>query len=291
MLKVNKYKLESKKIKNKQKILLIADIHLCDDYDEKIISNILEKVEILKPNIICLCGDIIDEFRFFDKKQNEKFLLDFLNNLSKFAPTLITLGSHDYFNLKKFKINGTSSDAILYWQNLIKKNNNKNVLLLHNQIFENDDLRVIGYTPSRDYFQAGEDSNVLVSELNSNFFFDKKDKKYTILMCHSPRKIEKSVLFKVKFYSTIDLVLSGHMHDGLVFPILKKLPTSIGIISPQRTLFPKNTRGKKTIKVNNHIINLIITGGVLKFSNASPNFFHKLNCLYNQDIDYIEVDN
>ena len=36
MLKVNKYKLESKKIKNKQKILLIADIHLCDDYDEKI---------------------------------------------------------------------------------------------------------------------------------------------------------------------------------------------------------------------------------------------------------------
>ena len=100
MLKLNKYKLKDNKIVTKQKILLIADIHLCEKYNDKILTEIINKVKLIKPNFICLCGDIIDEYRFLEKKENEKNLLNFLNNLAQITTTIITLGSHDYFNLK-----------------------------------------------------------------------------------------------------------------------------------------------------------------------------------------------
>lgn len=289
MLKVNKYKLHSSKINSNFKILLLADIHLWENYNQKIIVNILNETKKLKPNIICICGDIIDEFRFLNKIENEQYLMNFLNKLSFIAPTILTLSSHDYFNLKKLKTNNISKEAIKHWENIIDKNKNPNLILLDNKIFENDYFRIIGYTPSRNYFQKIEDSNILISELNENFHVLPNDKKYTILMCHTPLRINKTTLSKIQIVFNVDLILSGHMHDGLLFPILKKMPTSIGLISPQRKLFPKNTRGKRKFIINEHKLYLIITGGILKFSNSAPYILQKLNFLYYNDIDIIEI--
>jgi len=289
MLKINKYKLISRKINKKQKILLIADIHLCNNYNIKILSNILNAVKIQKPSIICLCGDIIDEFSFLNKKENQKLLLDFFNKLSKYAITLITISSHDYFNLKKYKSGNISSESINYWQNMINKNNNSRVILLNNSTYENEFLTVIGYTPSRNYFKQYENKDVLIKEINETFQNVNKNK-YTILMCHSPLRINKKTLENLKIVNSIDLILSGHMHDGLMFPILKKLPTTIGLISPQKKLFPKNTRGKKEFVINKQKIILIITGGIMKFSASAPTFLQKLNFLYNNDMDIIEIN-
>lgn len=290
MLKVNKYNLKSIKTNKKLKILLIADIHLCDNYKKDILENIIKKVAKLKPSYICICGDIIDEFRYLDKKTNKDILLNFLNHLANISPTTITLGSHDYFNSRKHKTNNIANEAIKYWHNIIKNNNNQNLILLDNQIYESDDIRIIGYTPSREYFRSYENKEILISELNNNFKKTFKDNKYTILMCHTPRVLTKETLQKININSSIDLILSGHMHDGLVFPILKKLPTTIGFVSPQKTIFPKNTRGNKRIIINNHLINLIITGGIMKFSASAPIILQKFNFLYYNDIDLIEID-
>ncbi len=290
MLKINKHKLKSIKIDKKLKILLIADVHLWDNYKENILEDIIKNATKLEPSFICVCGDIIDEFRYLDKKGNEEFLLTFLNRLTLISTTIITLGSHDYFNLRKHKTNNIASEAIKHWHDIIKKNNNPNLILLDNEIYETDDIRIIGYTPSRDYFRAYESNNILISELNKNFQNAFKDSKYTILMCHTPRVLTKETLQKININSSIDLILSGHMHDGLVFPILKKLPTTIGFVSPQKTFFPKNTRGQKKIIINNHKIHLIITGGVLKFSASAPKILQKINFLYYNDIDFIEVN-
>ena len=289
MLKINNYKLTSNKITKDQSILLIADIHLWDNYNDELIKNVIEKVSKLKPSIICLCGDIIDEFRYLEKENNEQYLLKFLNDLAAISPTLITLGSHDYFNRKALNTGNISYDSIKYWHKLIKKNNNKNLILLDNEIYENLNIRVIGYTPSRDYFKECENQNILIKEINDNFKKISKDNKYTILMCHTPRRINKVTLEKIKIASSIDLVLSGHMHDGLVFPLLKKMPFNFGFISPQKTIFPKNARGKKIIKINEQEVTVIVTGGLMKFSNMAPEICKKFNFLYNNDIDYIKI--
>lgn len=290
MLHVNKHKIQNNKITRKNKILLFADLHLWENYNDKILSNILVKTKNLKPDIICICGDIIDEFRFLNKAENRKCLMIFFNKLAIIAPTIITLGSHDYFNLKKLKTGNIAKKAIDYWQNMINENKNPNLILLKNQIFETPYLRIIGYTPSRDYFKNFEDEKILISEINHNFPLLPKDNKYTILMCHSPLRINNKTLSQINNYPNIDLILSGHMHDGLLFPLLKKLPTSIGLISPQRKLFPKNARGKNKFKIDNHVLNLIVNGGILKFSNCAPKILQRLNFLYHNDIDFIEID-
>lgn len=290
MIKVKKYKLYSNKIKKKFKILLIGDIHLWDDYNKILINNMIEKAKVLNPDIILICGDLIDEFRYLKKFENEKYLLQVLNKLSNISDVFIVLGSHDFMNQKKLKTGNISSESILYWHKMIKNNNNLKIHLLDNEIYETSNYRIIGYNQSRNYYIKQENGDVLIKEMNENFN-DLKEDKYTILMCHSPLKINEKTLEQIKIINSVDLILSGHMHDGLLFPILKKLPTTIGLISPEKKLFPANTRGRKELIINNKKIVLIITGGIMKFSSTAPKFLQKLNCLYHNDMDIIEFDN
>ena len=290
MIKVKKYKLYSNKIKKKFKILLIGDIHLWDDYNKILINNMIEKAKFLNPDIILICGDLIDEFRYLKKLENEKYLLQVLNKLSDISDVFIVLGSHDFMNQKKLKTGNISSESILYWHKMIKNNNNLKIHLLDNEIYETSNYRIIGYNQSRNYYIKQENGDVLIKEMNEKFN-DLKENKYTILMCHSPLKINEKTLEQIKIINSVDLILSGHMHDGLLFPILKKLPTTIGLISPEKRLFPANTRGRKEFIINNKKIVLIITGGIMKFSASSPTFLQKLNCLYHNDMDIIEFGN
>lgn len=288
MLKVNYYYLKNEKVTEKKRIILIADIHLCDNYNDELIIKLLDKVRSLNPNYICVCGDIIDEFRYLNIVSNQKYLIRFLNNLASITQTIITLGSHDFMNQKKLKTGNISAESIKYWKKIIKDNNNLKLVLLDNEIYEDLNIRIIGYTPSRDYYR-GEDKNILIEEINSKFKRISDDK-FNVLMCHSPLRFSNNLISKLNIGQNLDLILSGHMHDGLMFPILKKIPTSIGLISPKRELFPINTRGKKIFELNGKKIILIITGGILKFSNMAPNICKKFNFLYNNDIDCIDID-
>ncbi len=287
MIKINKRIIKSSKIDATTKIVLIADIHLWDNYNEQLIDNLIKNLLKIKPNFICICGDIIDEFRYLNNEENEKHLLKILNTIAHIAPTFISLGSHDFLNAKKHKTDNLSFRSLRYWQKMIKANANPNLNLLHNSIYEYNNFRIIGYTPSQKYYGCNESTKILTKELNQAFPNKYYDNKFNILMIHSPQRITTDLLSKLKINQNIDLILSGHMHDGLVFPLLKKLPSNIGFVSPQRKFFPDNTRGIKKIIINNKTIYLIITGGLLKFSHMSPKVFHKLNFLYHSDIDYI----
>ena len=83
-----------------------------------------------------------------------------------------------------------------------------------------------------------------------------------------------------------DLVLSGHMHNGLILRILDKIiKNNYGLISPDKRFFAKNTRGK--IKTKYYTI--IITGGITKLSPSSTKILSKLNGLYPISINKITV--
>jgi len=74
------------------------------------------------------------------------------------------------------------------------------------------------------------------------------------------------------------------MHNGLVFDLFDKIGNR-GIVGPYYKFLPKFSRGHISLKK----INLIITGGIIKFAYSSPKIFNKFNFLFKSSIDYIDI--
>lgn len=125
-----------------------------------------------------------------------------------------------------------------------------------------------------------------ILEENKNLYLE--DSKIKILMIHSPRLIvDKDILNYVKKF---DIILCGHMHNGMMLPILDHLfrNSNKGIISPDRKLFPDNTRGIKEIEIDGKKIYLVITGGITKLGETTG-FLSKFNSLYPMSVNHIYV--
>ncbi len=67
--------------------------------------------------------------------------------------------------------------------------------------------------------------------------------KLNIILCHDPK------YFKTFTNMGFDLVLSGHVHGGII-----RLPLVGGLLSPHRTFFPKYD--KVIYKINNSHMNV-----------------------------------
>lgn len=94
----------------------------------------------------------------------------------------------------------------------------------------------------------------------------------------------------ISYIKEFDFVFCGHMHNGMVFPIVDDLiSNNKGIIAPNKTLFPDNARGTKTITVNGHQIHLIINGGITKLQE-SAGFLGNFNGFYPMSIDKVDVN-
>ena len=77
------------------------------------------------------------------------------------------------------------------------------------------------------------------------------------------------------------------MHNGVVPPILDELfDNNIGLVAPNKKIFPKNARGiikGKNIKV--------ISSGITKISNIEGKLLRWLNMFFPMGINYIEISN
>ena len=101
--------------------------------------------------------------------------------------------------------------------------------------------------------------NDFISTFNQSF----DDKTYNILLTHSSSPLLESLEDgKLHTLENTDLVLSGHMHNGVI-PFAK----TYGLISPQSKLFPKYTHGDMecygTLFVINGAVNPILTFPVI----------------------------
>ena len=84
-----------------KKICLITDLHYAKEYDLSILKKILDSVSLNKPNFICLSGDIIDYADMIYDSSIDT-LKDFIKDLSKLAPVIVSLGNHDISNIKDY---------------------------------------------------------------------------------------------------------------------------------------------------------------------------------------------
>lgn len=267
------------KINNKgKKICLLTDLHFDTEYDLSILDKILDNVSKNKPDFICLSGDIIDNSNvvLFD---SINILTNFIKKLSDISSVIISLGNHE-ITLNKHKGN---IDKVIDYFNSLKI---ENVYFLNNKSLVRDDLCFIGFNPDFEYYRK-EESKYFIKEIDKLVNLNKRY--YNILLCHSPINVFNPLTLKYsKQIKKSDLILSGHMHNGLILKCFDHKGTW-GLISPLRKLFPKYTRNKAVKKIDDHTINLIISGGIVKFSNTTPKIVRKFNKLFPISIVYVEV--
>ncbi len=178
-IKITKINLSSPKISKTTKIVHLSDIHIGAINSKKFLSMIVRKTLSLKPDVVVITGDLIDEV----SKPNPEMLtpLEKIN-----VPMFFVTGNHDkgiedvLKALPKFKIK-TLSNSRADCKNGIS---------------------ISGI----DYFVLHKDSAKAISKLH----IDRK--KYNILLNHTPSGVNEMV------EKGFDLQLSGHTHKGQIFP-------------------------------------------------------------------------
>ena len=283
---IKNYEINNKKVNN-IKICLVSDFHLSHISMDSKFNMVLEDIRNKKPAYICIAGDYIDCTNMLCDKEVYNKSINYLKKLANISKVIITLGNHDVLKLDKMK-----RRKYYYADNWISEVKSiKNVIYLNSDIYEDNNIRFIGYEAGKGYYERfNENKKILVKDFNKKFK-DINNDKYNVVLFHSPIHIfSKYCINNINIMKNIDMILSGHMHNALTPNFIDKLwKSNRGLVSPHKYLFPNNARGIKKKYINGHNIYLVISGGVTKIHEVAPKIFHFLDKLYGPEVTYIDL--
>lgn len=287
MIKNKHYLIYDKNINSSKNIALLADIHYSNIFKDQKFKLIKDNLYSNKPNYICIPGDIIDSTNILDDTKKQQTFLDFFEDIGGIAPTFISLGSHDFTRLDG---NNWSVDYNEKW--FKELNSIDNVHLLHDSKYDCGDITFTGYTANYQYYYNDtkeESKEILINYLNKHSI-KQDDNKCNILLFHSPIRIIDPEILSLDALKNIRLILTGHMHNGMIPPILDGLiNNNKGLIAPNKSLFPDNARGKKTKMIDNKTVDMVISSGITKLQECAPSILHPFNEIYPIGIEYIKI--
>ena len=205
---IKEYRIENKELSNDfygLKIVHLTDIHYGKTTFKKELENIKNEINLTKPDIVVLTGDLIDKDTII-KESDITILSEFLKGIDANIGKYAIKGNHDY----KFK----------NWDIIIDNGEFKNL---------NDNYDLIYTNTTESILISGVSTNVygkdkITDKLKNTFeYLDTTEKKpnYTILLIHEPDFIDDID------YSKFNLILAGHSHNGQV-----RLPFIGAIIKP-----------------------------------------------------------
>ncbi len=284
LFRIVNHRIYNEDAKKDIKIAAISDIHYSQLVTPKVLESILFKLNSLNPDYIAIIGDLLDSIDVLQDEKLENILLDFIDRLSILAPLIISLGNHDISTKKDGKwIFGWAGS---FWGKVAAM---PNVTIVDNDVYQDDKVFISGYTQPFDFYYKDKKEHipVMISSLESA-----KEKLLNpvvalprICMIHSPYQLTTPVI--AKYFKDYDILLSGHMHEGMVLPILDDIvKCNYGLIAPSKFLFPKNVRG--TVRTDNGQY-LIISGGITKIAEENPKILHPANILYPMSVEDITL--
>jgi len=166
-------------------IVQLSDVHLGHVYQSNFLKGVVEKVNALHPEIVVITGDLFDGM-----DGHLDSLVQPLNDINASRGVFFVTGNHEtYLGVE------TALSAL----------KNTNVTIMKDEVQNINGLYLIGVNfPSR-----GEQKDILTTleSLQSQY-----KGKPNILLYHAPTKIEEIAK------SGVDLMLSGHTHQGQQFP-------------------------------------------------------------------------
>lgn len=225
--KIKRYDITSGKIPeafHETKIIFLSDLHNTEYGREN--ERLLEVIKKEKPDYIFIGGDMLVA------KAGVSFLpaLSFVKRLAENYPVYYANGNHEY----RLKIYPEQYGENVYddYVNTLKK---AGVIYLCNESAniqrQNQEILVSGLEIDAMYYHRLK--RIKMSEIYLPSLLGlRKDERFCILLAHNP------VYFPQYAKWGADLVLSGHVHGGIV-----RIPFLGGVISPQLTLFPKYDAG------------------------------------------------
>jgi len=169
-------------------IVQISDLHIGGLIDREFVKASVQKINALKPDIVCITGDIIDTALDGIKET----ILE-LEGIEAKHGIYYILGNHEYFHDPMKIIDFIKTTKITM---LLNENVSINALKLN----------IVGVTD-----RIGYRTNILVPDIHKAFK-DSNPAFKTILLAHQPKFIEE-----LGNYSP-ELILSGHTHGGQVWP-------------------------------------------------------------------------
>lgn len=278
-------------IRKQLNIKLFGDLHFCDSFDGRKLDLIDQVIYDNKTDYVCIPGDIIDSTNFI-KNNSPKVdtLLSWLEKIGENNVVFIALGSHDYSYLSSY---GWREDYDkIFWSEV---NFITGVNVLENDIkYEDDNVIVKGIDPGYQYYynqSHQEDCQILLDSLREQRkqLINLSEDKAKIMLSHSPICITNPEVLKL--LQEFDLIFSGHMHNGMMVPILDEIiNNNRGIIAPNKSLWPDNARGLKKINVDGEELYLLITSGVTKIQECAPSILQPFNGVFPMGIDEIIIN-
>ena len=215
---------ESNKIKEDLTIASLSDVHINRGMSYQLIDKTIEKVASLKPNYITISGDIIYRAKEYLIQSNREKLVHFFRSLSQITQVIISYGNHDLRDDK----NITAGEAHHFLEYLTKI---YNLVILDNTNLLTNDINFVGFSQRLDGY------NEKYKKKWTKWFYEDylaanlkiiKDK-FNVLLLHSPLPLhDPELVYLLKdYFAEIDLILTGHMHDGLV----PKWMQNIGLVT------------------------------------------------------------
>ncbi len=207
------------------RFVMLSDLHDTDvTHDNN--KALLASIDNIDPDFVILAGDMITSYK--NRGRNPERAYDFLKNLAAAHKVYYGLGNHEQRYM---------AEPERYperFERLRKVAAEAGICLLSDEYVRIDDRRIGIYgfnIPIENYKRA---VSVHLDPAIISDRFGKVDKNdFNILIAHHPGFFDEYASFGA------DLVLSGHLHGGIV-----AIPGIGGVISPQLKLFPKYDFGK-----------------------------------------------
>lgn len=198
-----------------KRIAVVSDLH--NNIYGRNNEHLLSAIQAENPSLILITGDLVVN----DRRENGR-ALKFLKELSKLKlPIIYSLGNHE----ERFR----RRDAVAY-QKYVKHLKALGVQYLDNAWFDlTKHVHIGGLTVPYRCYQRGFGVKLQKEELEE--LLPKRDG-IRIVLAHDPH------WFPVYRDCGYDIILSGHLHGGIV-----RLPRLGGLISTRLRLFPKYDAG------------------------------------------------
>lgn len=211
------YTIKSSEIANECRIIQLSDLH------SKPFSRVLDETRALKPNIICVTGDYIN-----DHGKNKDKMLKYAEELCKIADVYYITGNHER--------------RLDYFDNLMLELSDAGFSVLLNQYAYNEkyNISILGLDENQAGFEdykARKNGTFVYKDMSRYINELEKSNGFKLLLSHFPENFEGVKEMNYSKYD-FDLQLSGHAHGGQFC-----LPFIGPVFSPGQGLLPKYAKG------------------------------------------------
>lgn len=199
---------------------------------------LLSKIDQLSPDFILVAGDMINKEQGYIPSNG--YLL--LQNLAKKYKVYYALGNHEQraiWDKNEYPDKENNTEKVnSTWVEFVRCLEKSGVIFLDNKSIilpgKKNSIRILGVSIDQEFYAKGK-TKVMPNGYLQQLLGSESSDAYQILLAHNP------LYYKEYAEWGADLIISGHIHGGLV-----RLPFLGGLLSPQVRFFPKYHSGRYT---------------------------------------------